>query len=86
MTDEFTRTERIEYTRRQDAAYQEGEEAVDRLAAALACAGVALPSLRNDGPVGGHGFVHLGGCNAALAGRLAEVIAAGARVLHEQPG
>ncbi|MEU9378872.1 hypothetical protein AB0D94_34665 [Streptomyces sp. NPDC048255] len=85
MTNELTRTERIEYTKRQDAAYQEGEDAVARLAAALVCAGVSLPSLRNDGPVGGHGFVHLGGCNAALAGRLAEVIAAGARALREQP-
>ncbi|MFD3698313.1 hypothetical protein ACFWUZ_19545 [Streptomyces sp. NPDC058646] len=84
MTNELTRSERIEYGKRQDAAYQEGEDAVARLAAALVRAGVALPSLRNDGPVGGHGFVHLGGCNAALADRLAEVIAAGARALEER--
>ncbi|MFD7095121.1 hypothetical protein [Streptomyces xanthophaeus] len=85
MTNELSRTERIEYTKRQDAAYQEGEDAVTRLAAALARAGVALPSLRNDGPVGGHGFVHLGGCNAELADRLAEVVEAGAQALRERP-
>ncbi|MER5933724.1 hypothetical protein [Streptomyces sp. NPDC002054] len=81
---EYTYAERIEYKQRQDAAYQAGDEAVTNLRAALALAGLALPSLYNDGPVGGHGFVRLGGCNAALANRLAEVIAAGADVLAYQ--
>ncbi|MET9319498.1 hypothetical protein ABZX75_04775 [Streptomyces sp. NPDC003038] len=84
MTHELTRAERIEYQQRQDAAYQAGEEAVTRLQAALALAGLTLPSLGNDGPVAGHGFVRLGGCSAALANQLAEVIAAGAQALHDQ--
>ncbi|MFE5541438.1 hypothetical protein [Streptomyces sp. NPDC056492] len=78
----MTHTERIRYKRHQDAAYQAGEDAVTSLQAALALAGMTLPSLSNDGPVAGHGFVRLGGCNAAFANRLAEVIAAGAGALQ----
>ncbi|MGW7331572.1 hypothetical protein ACWGIU_23900 [Streptomyces sp. NPDC054840] len=76
--------ERIQYKRRQDAAYQAGLDAVTNLQAALALADLTLPSLSNDGPVAGHGFVRLGGCNAAFANRLAEVIAAGADSLRYQ--
>ncbi|MFE6835052.1 hypothetical protein ACFVFI_09465 [Streptomyces sp. NPDC057705] len=81
---ELTYTERIQYKRRQDTAYQAGEDAVTNLQAALALADLTLPSLSNDGPVAGHGFVRLGGCNAAFANRLAEVIAAGANALKYQ--
>ncbi|MGW0366807.1 hypothetical protein [Streptomyces sp. NPDC002990] len=83
MTHELTRAERIEYQQHQDAAYRAGEEAVARLRAALTLAGLTLPSLGNDGPVAGHGFVKLGGCGAALAERLAEVITAGAHALQD---
>ncbi|WP_030770852.1 hypothetical protein [Streptomyces sp. NRRL F-2664] len=78
MVYELTHTERMHYKRLQDAAFQAGEEAVTNLKSALALAGMTLPSLCNDGPVAGHGFVRLGGCNAAFANRLAEVITAGA--------
>ncbi|MEU7603887.1 hypothetical protein [Streptomyces sp. NPDC041003] len=81
---ELTYTERVQYKRRQDTAYQAGEDAVTNLQAALALANLTLPSLSNDGPVAGHGFVRLGGCNAAFANRLAEVIAAGADALQYQ--
>lgn len=81
---ELTHAERIQYKRRQDTAYQAGEDAVANLQAALALAGLTLPSLSNDGPVAGHGFVRLGGCNAAFANRLAEVVAAGADALRHQ--
>ncbi|MEU3315500.1 hypothetical protein ACGFY6_27055 [Streptomyces sp. NPDC048387] len=81
MTYELTHAERLRYKRSQDAAYQAGEEAVTNLQAALALAGLTLPSLYNDGPVGCRGFVRLGGCSVALANRLAEVIAAGAHAL-----
>ncbi|MFD3701196.1 hypothetical protein ACFWUZ_34615 [Streptomyces sp. NPDC058646] len=74
----------MQYKRRQDAAYQAGEEAVTNLQAALALADLTLPSLSNGGPVAGHGFVRLGGCNADFANRLAEVIAAGAAALQYQ--
>ncbi|MFF5705213.1 hypothetical protein ACFY7H_22330 [Streptomyces sp. NPDC012794] len=80
----MTYAERVQYRRRQDAAYQAGEDAVANLQAALALAGMTLPSLYNDGPVAGHGFVRLGGCNAAVANRLAEVITAGADALQCQ--
>lgn len=40
---EMTHTERIRYKRRQDAAYQAGEDAVTSLQAALALAGMTLP-------------------------------------------
>ncbi|MFF4581567.1 hypothetical protein [Streptomyces sp. NPDC001389] len=82
MIHELTHAERIQYKRRQDAAYQAGEEAVANLQAALALAGLVLPSLCNDGPLGCRGFVRLGGCSVAVANRLAEVIAAGARALE----
>ncbi|MFA7768240.1 hypothetical protein ACGFNX_30370 [Streptomyces sp. NPDC048723] len=84
MVYELTHAERIQYKRRQDAAYQDGEAAVTNLQAALALAGMTLPSLCNDGPVASHGFVRLGGCNADFANRLAEVIAAGADALQYQ--
>ncbi|MEU3776592.1 hypothetical protein AB0F11_26005 [Streptomyces sp. NPDC032472] len=84
MTYELTHAERIRYKRHQDAAYQAGEEAVTDLQDALALAGLALPALCNDGPVGCRGFVRLGGCGVALANRLAEVIAAGAHALRDQ--
>lgn len=84
MVYEMTHAERMQYKRHQDAAYQAGEDAVANLQAALARAGLCLPSLSNDGPVAGHGFVRLGGCNAALANRLAKVIAAGADALQHQ--
>ncbi|MEU4356790.1 hypothetical protein [Streptomyces virginiae] len=74
----------MQYKRRQDAAYQAGEEAVTNLQAALALADLTLPSLSNDGPVAGHGFVRLGGCNADFANRLAVIIAAGADALQHQ--
>ncbi|WP_328864043.1 hypothetical protein [Streptomyces virginiae] len=79
---ELTYTERIQYKQRQDTAYQAGADAVTNLRTALALADLTLPSLSNDGPVAGHGFVRLGGCNAALANQLAEVIAAGADALR----
>ncbi|MFD3545510.1 hypothetical protein ACFWUW_07795 [Streptomyces sp. NPDC058655] len=84
MTYEMTHAERIRYRRRQNAAYQAGEDAVANLQAALARADMTLPSLSNDGPVAGHGFVRLGGCNADFANRLAAVIAAGADALQHQ--
>ncbi|KOU67017.1 hypothetical protein ACWGCI_14450 [Streptomyces sp. NPDC054949] len=84
MAYEMTRAERLQYQRRQDAAYQAGEDAVTNLRTALALADMTLPSLSNDGPVAGHGFVRLGGCNAAFANRLAEVITAGADALQHQ--
>ncbi|MER6393617.1 hypothetical protein ABT236_34795 [Streptomyces sp. NPDC001523] len=80
----MTHAERIPYKRGQDAAYQAGEDAVTSLQAALALADMTLPSLSNHGPVAGQGFVRLGGCNAAFANRLAEVIAAGADALQHQ--
>ncbi|MEU4730464.1 MULTISPECIES: hypothetical protein [unclassified Streptomyces] len=80
----MTYTERIQYKQRQDAAYQAGEDAVTNLRTALALAGMTLPSLHNDGPVAGHGFVRLGGCNAAFANQLAELITAGASALQHQ--
>ncbi|MET9639565.1 hypothetical protein ABZY83_24725 [Streptomyces virginiae] len=79
---ELTHAERVQYKRRQDTAYQAGVDAVTNLQAALALADLTLPSLSNDGPVAGHGFVRLGGCNAAFANQLAEVIAAGADALR----
>ncbi|MFD3701438.1 hypothetical protein ACFWUZ_35995 [Streptomyces sp. NPDC058646] len=82
MVYEMTHAERFRYKREQDAAYQAGDGAVTNLQAALALADLTLPSLSNDGPVAGHGFVRLGGCNADLANRLAEVIAAGADALQ----
>ncbi|MFJ9596868.1 hypothetical protein ACIRS3_29490 [Streptomyces virginiae] len=81
---ELTYAERIQYKQRQDTAYQAGHDAVSNLRAALALADLTLPSLSNDGPVAGHGFVRLGGCNAAFANRLAEVVAAGAYALQYQ--
>ncbi|WP_405528499.1 hypothetical protein OG592_11180 [Streptomyces avidinii] len=84
MPYEMTYSERTRYKRCQDSAYRAGEEAVTNLQAALALADLTLPSLSNDGPVAGHGFVRLGGCNAAFANRLAEVIAAGADALQCQ--
>ncbi|MCX4539230.1 hypothetical protein [Streptomyces sp. NBC_01565] len=84
MAYEMTHAERIQYKRRQDAAYQDGEDAVTNLQAALALAGMTLPSLCNDGPVAAHGFVRLGGCNADFANQLAKVIAAGADALQYQ--
>ncbi|AKL69447.1 hypothetical protein OHU17_02225 [Streptomyces goshikiensis] len=75
--------ERIQYKQLQDAAYQAGLDAVTNLEAALALAGLSLPSLANDGPLGSRGFVRLGGCSVDLANQLAEVIAAGAHVLQE---
>ncbi|MCY0940779.1 hypothetical protein [Streptomyces antarcticus] len=84
MVYEMTHAERVQYKRVQDAAYQAGEDAVTSLQAALALADMTLPSLSNGGPVAGHGFVRLGGCNAAFAHRLAEVIAAGANALQYQ--
>ncbi|KOU54236.1 hypothetical protein ADK55_14850 [Streptomyces sp. WM4235] len=84
MVYEMTHAERIRYKRGQDAAHQAGEDAVTSLQAALALADMTLPSLSNHGPVAGQGFVRLGGCNAAFANRLAEVIAAGADALQHQ--
>ncbi|MER5779101.1 hypothetical protein ABT144_33410 [Streptomyces sp. NPDC002039] len=84
MVYEMTHAERTRYKRSQDAAYQAGEDAVTNLQAALTLADMTLPSLSNHGPVAGHGFVRLGGCNAAFANRLAEVIAAGADALQHQ--
>ncbi|MGW7329586.1 hypothetical protein ACWGIU_13540 [Streptomyces sp. NPDC054840] len=84
MVYELSHSERMQCKRRQDAAYQAGEEAVTNLQAALALADLTLPSLSNGGPVAGRGFVRLGGCNAAFANRLAEVIAAGADALQHQ--
>ncbi|MER5569791.1 hypothetical protein ABT083_26775 [Streptomyces goshikiensis] len=75
--------ERIQYKQLQDAAYQAGLDAVTNLETALALAGLSLPSLANDGPLGSRGFVRLGGCSVDLANQLAEVIAAGAHVLQE---
>ncbi|MFG2486243.1 MULTISPECIES: hypothetical protein [Streptomyces] len=80
----MTHAERVQYKRIQDTAYQAGVDAVTNLQTALALADLTLPSLSNDGPVAGHGFVRLGGCNAALANQLAEVIAAGAAALRWQ--
>ncbi|MFJ9936912.1 hypothetical protein ACIRSJ_27785 [Streptomyces virginiae] len=80
----MTYSERVQYKRRQDTAYQAGHDAVSNLRAALALADLTLPSLSNDGPVAGHGFVRLGGCNATFANRLAEVVAAGAYALQCQ--
>ncbi|MFG2296184.1 hypothetical protein [Streptomyces sp. NPDC048603] len=74
----------MKYKRLQDAAYQAGTDAVTALEAALALAGLVLPSLANDGPLGIRGFVRLGGCSVAVANQLAEVIAAGAHALQEQ--
>ncbi|MFI1948647.1 hypothetical protein [Streptomyces virginiae] len=45
---------------------------------------MSIHELSNDGPLAGHGFVRLGGRNAAFADRLAEVIAAGADALQHQ--
>ncbi|MFK0045087.1 hypothetical protein ACIQU4_13410 [Streptomyces sp. NPDC090741] len=84
MAYEPSYAERIRYKRIQDTAYQAGLDAVTNLQAALALAGVALPSLANDGPLGSRGFVRLGGCSVAVANQLAEVIAAGAHALQEQ--
>ncbi|MET9468448.1 hypothetical protein ABZY44_27405 [Streptomyces sp. NPDC006544] len=84
MAYELAYVERIQYKRLQDAAYQAGADAVTNLQAALARAELTLPSLSNDGPVGSHGFVRLGGCNADFANRLAEIIAAGADALQHQ--
>ncbi|MFE3770813.1 hypothetical protein [Streptomyces sp. NPDC059122] len=56
-------------------AHLAGTTAAAALAAALARLGIVLPSLRSSiVPVNGHGFVELGGCNAALASRLAQGI------------
>ncbi|THA28716.1 hypothetical protein E6W17_40545 [Streptomyces sp. A1547] len=74
----------MRYERRQDAAYRAGQLAVTNLQAALALAGLVLPSLSNDGPVGCRGLVRLGGCSTDLANRLAEVIAAGAHALQDR--
>ncbi|MFJ3202998.1 hypothetical protein [Streptomyces sp. NPDC086989] len=82
MLHDLDRAERIRYERLQDAAYQAGEEAVVKLRAALALAGLVLPSLSNDGPVGCRGLVRLGGCSTDVANRLAEIVAAGADVLQ----
>jgi hypothetical protein len=81
---DLTPAERRAHKNRQDTAFQEGEEAVANLRSALALAGLTLPSLSNDGPVAGHGFVRLGGCNAALANKLTELITAGAHALRYQ--
>lgn len=63
---------------------QSRAEAVANLQAALARAGLTLPSLGGEGPAGDRGFVRLGGCSTAVANQLAEVIAAGARALQVQ--
>ncbi|MEU4953525.1 hypothetical protein ACFYN3_22955 [Streptomyces lavendulae] len=83
MIHDLTRAEQLRYQRKQDAAYQASEAAVTNLKAALALAGLVLPSLSNDGPVGCRGLVRLGGCSTELANRLAEVVAAGARALRD---
>ncbi|MFE3939744.1 hypothetical protein ACFXPJ_39855, partial [Streptomyces goshikiensis] len=77
--------ERIQYKQLQDAAYQAGLDAVTNLEAALALAGLSLPSLANDGPLGSRGFVRLGGCSVDHANHLAEVIAPGAPLQPEPP-
>ncbi|MEU9177135.1 hypothetical protein AB0C90_09835 [Streptomyces sp. NPDC048550] len=84
MAYELSYAERIQYKRLQDDAYQAGQEAVAHLEAALALAGLVLPSLTNDGPLGCRGFVRLGGCSVAVANQLAEVVAAGAIALQQQ--
>ncbi|MBT2405332.1 MULTISPECIES: hypothetical protein [unclassified Streptomyces] len=84
MAYELSYAERIHYKRLQDAAYQAGLDAVTHLEAALALAGLVLPSLANDGPLGSRGFVRLGGCSVAVANQLAELIAAGAHALQAQ--
>ncbi|WP_030301951.1 hypothetical protein [Streptomyces katrae] len=84
MIHDLAHAERIRYERRQDAAYRAGQAAVTNLQAALALAGLVLPSLSNDGPVGCRGLVRLGGCSTDLANRLAEVIAAGAHALQDR--
>ncbi|KOU23738.1 hypothetical protein ADK52_16185 [Streptomyces sp. WM6372] len=84
MAYEPSYAERLRYKRLQDAAYQAGLDAATNLQAALALAGMVLPSLANDGPVGARGYVRLGGCSVAVANQLAEVIAAGAHALQEQ--
>ncbi|MFD7626679.1 hypothetical protein ACFV7Q_11705 [Streptomyces sp. NPDC059851] len=84
MMHEPSYAERVRYRQLQDTAYQAGQDAVANLQAALALAGLVLPSLANDGPVGCRGFVRLGGCSVALANQLAEVITAGARALQDQ--
>lgn len=43
MAYEMTHAERVQYKRRQDAAYQAGEDAVTNLQAALALADMTLP-------------------------------------------
>ncbi|MFG2642483.1 hypothetical protein ACGFYP_16130 [Streptomyces sp. NPDC048370] len=53
----------------------DGLRATADLRAALGAIGITFPSLRFDGPVAAGGdLVHLGGCSAEMAARLAEWI------------
>lgn len=81
---ELTWSERSQRSLIQVAAFEKGQQAASALREALALVDLTVPSLCGDMPVNGHGFVHLGGCRAELALRIAEVITAGARTLQDQ--
>ncbi|MEU6946575.1 hypothetical protein ABZ957_15305 [Streptomyces sp. NPDC046316] len=79
----MTAKERAERTARETDALRAGEVAAAGLKEALARVGVVIPSLQAGFPVNGNGRVELGGCNAGLATRLAEVLNAAADGLPE---
>ena len=64
-------------------ALRAGDAAAAGLREALARVGVVIPSLAGGFPVQGTGRVELGGCNAGVATKLAEVLNAAADALPE---
>ncbi|MFF9070550.1 hypothetical protein ACF09E_34910 [Streptomyces sp. NPDC014891] len=79
----MTAKERAERTARETGALRAGEAAAAGLKEALARVGIVIPSLNGGFPVNGTGRVELGGCNAGVATRLAEVLNAAADALPE---
>ncbi|MFE7656328.1 hypothetical protein ACFU6M_26130 [Streptomyces bottropensis] len=79
----LTAKERAERTARETDAMRAGEAAAKGLKEALARVGIVIPSLNGGFPVNGNGRVELGGCNAGVATRLAEVLNTAADALPE---
>lgn len=70
----MTAKERAALKARDTDAMRAGEAAAKGLKEALARVGIVIPSLGEGLPVNGNGRVELGGCNAGLATRLAEIL------------
>ncbi|MFF4426805.1 hypothetical protein ACFY04_39720 [Streptomyces sp. NPDC001549] len=79
----MTFKDRAERSARQADAMRAGEAAAAGLKEALARVGIIVPSPGAGYPVNGTGRGELGGCNAGLATRLAEVLNTAADALPE---